>query len=67
MGDFLESKTEQKGRKSAKLFRVRKERLGQLKALADRLLALKQPRTPGSVADASTRSVPVVAPEVTDG
>lgn len=63
VGDFLESKSEQKGRKSTKLFRVRKERLGQLRSLADRLLALKQPRTPGSVAEANatTRSVPVVS------
>jgi hypothetical protein len=47
VGDFLESKSEQKGRKSTKLFRVRRERAGALRLLADRLLALKQPRTPG--------------------
>lgn len=62
VGDFLESKSETKGRKSTKLFRVRKDRLDQLSSLAARLLALKQPRTPGSVTNANmtTRGVPVV-------
>ena len=64
VGDFLESKSEPKGRKSTKLFRVRRERAGALRELADRLLALKQPRTPGLPAqpNSTTRAMAEVVP-----
>jgi hypothetical protein len=62
VGDFLESKSEQKGRKSTKLFRVRRDRAGALRALADRLLALKQPRAPGVPAQPSATTRPDASP-----